>query len=80
MNDVKDKLIETMTTGRVGQVVSAFEEFLGIADVKRAQNKLIEVSLTGNTTVGLLVLVKETSTECHSSFGRYPHTVEGHYV
>ncbi len=25
-------------------------------------------------------LVKETSTVCHSSFGRYPHTVEGHYV
>ncbi len=25
-------------------------------------------------------LVKETSTVCHSSFGRYPHPVEGHRV
>ena len=42
-NGVKDRLLEKMTTGKVGEVVSAFEEFLGIGDVKRAQAKLIQV-------------------------------------
>ena len=44
-NGVKDRLLEKMTTGKVGEVVSAFEEFLGIGDVKRAQAKLIQVKI-----------------------------------
>ncbi|XP_072025982.1 LOW QUALITY PROTEIN: mitochondrial potassium channel-like [Amphiura filiformis] len=42
-NGMKEKLVEKMTTGRVGELVSAFEEFLGIGDVKRAQSRLIEL-------------------------------------
>ena len=44
-NGVRDRILEKMTTGHVGQLVSAFEEFLGISDVRRAQAKLVQVGI-----------------------------------
>lgn len=46
-NERVDKVVHALTNGRAASAMTAYEQFIGISNVKAAQNRVAEVGLDG---------------------------------